>query len=495
MNILMIYPRYPVTFWSFKHILKYIAKKAAFPPLGLLTVAAMLPAEWNIRLVDLNIEKLKEKDMHWADYVMISAMLIQKDSVDEILVQCRSLKKKVIAGGPLFSGKPEDYYDSVDHLILNEAECTLPPFLDDLALGHPQKVYRSSEFPSLQNTPLPRWDLAKIRYYANLMIQFSRGCPFNCEFCDVTSLFGHNPRIKTEDQFLQELQTIYDTGWRGTVFIVDDNFIGNKKAIKTMLPRVIAWMKDHHYPFELLTETSINIADDDELILLMTQAGFNSIFIGLETPNEESLKECSKNQNCKRDMIASIKKLQAAGLQVFGGYIVGFDNDDESIFGRQIKFIQETGVVTAMVGLLNALPNTRLWHRLKKENRLDDNSSGDNTDGSINFIPRMDKAKLIEGYHKIVKTIYSPKYYYQRVNEFLKTYKPMPIKRKNKYSVRRLRAFVRSVFYIGILGNGATQWYYWKLMLKTLIFYRKSFAEAMTLVVYGYHFRKMAKKL
>jgi radical SAM superfamily enzyme YgiQ (UPF0313 family) len=495
MNILMIYPRYPVTFWSFKYILKYISKRAAFPPLGLLTVAAMLPKEWNIRLVDLNIEKPGKNDLQWADYVMISAMLIQKDSVDEILNECARLNKKVIAGGPLFTAKPEDYVDLVEHLILNEAECTLPPFLADLACGTAQKIYRSGIFPSLHNTPLPRWDIVKTKHYANLMIQFSRGCPFNCEFCDVTSLFGQNPRIKTEDQFLQELQTIYDTGWRGTVFIVDDNFIGNKKAIKSMLPRVIAWMKDHRYPFEMLTETSINIADDDELIGLMTEAGFTNIFIGLETPNEESLKECSKNQNCKRDMTAAIKKLQAAGLQVFGGYIVGFDNDDESIFARQIKFIQETGVVTAMVGLLNALPNTKLWHRLKKENRLDDNSSGDNTDGSINFIPRMDKAKLIAGYHKIVKTIYSPRYYYQRVNEFLKTYKPTPIIRQNKFSLRRMRAFVKSVFYIGILGNGASQWYYWKLMVKSLIFYRESFAEAMTLMVYGYHFRKMAKKL
>jgi radical SAM superfamily enzyme YgiQ (UPF0313 family) len=262
-----------------------------------------------------------------------------------------------------------------------------------------------------------------------------------------------------------------------------------------MLPRVITWMKAHQYPFEMLTETSINIADDDELIHLMTQAGFTNLFIGLETPNEESLKECSKNQNCKRDMTTAIKKLQAAGLQVFGGYIVGFDHDDESIFARQIKFIQETGVVTAMVGLLNALPNTKLWHRLKSENRLADNSSGDNTDGSLNFIPRMDRAKLIEGYNRLVKTIYSPRYYYQRVNEFLKTYKPTPIIRKNKYSWQRLKAFMKSVLYIGILGNGVSQWYYWKLMLKSLIFYRKSFAEAMTLIVYGYHFRKMAKKL
>lgn len=495
MNILMIYPRYPITFWSFKYILKYISKKAAFPPLGLLTVASMLPKEWNLQLVDLNIKKLKQKDLEWADYVMISAMLVQKDSVKEILDNCRQLEKKVIAGGPLFTGKPEAYIAFVDHLILNEAECTLPQFLADLKNGTPQKVYCSNSFPSLDITPLPRWDLVKIKNYATLMIQFSRGCPFNCEFCDVTTLFGHNPRTKTEGQFLQELQTIYDTGWRGALFIVDDNFIGNKKAIKAMLPRVIEWMKAHKYPFEMLTETSINIADDDELIQLMTQAGFQSIFIGLETPNEESLKECSKNQNCERDMTVAIKKLQAAGLQVFGGYIVGFDHDDESIFARQIKFIQETGVVTAMVGLLNALPNTKLWHRLKRENRLADTCSGDNTDGSINFIPRMDKAKLIAGYNKIVKTIYSPRHYYQRVNEFLKTYKPKPFARTNKYSWIRLKALMRSVFYIGILGNGASQWYYWKLMLKSLFIYRKSFAEAMTLMVYGYHFRKISKKL
>ncbi len=491
----MIYPRYPVTFWSFKYALKYISKKAAFPPLGLITVAAMLPGEWHVRLIDLNIEKLREKDLQWADYVMVSAMLIQKDSVNTILAECNRLRKKIIAGGPLFTANPEDYVSRVEYLILNEAESTLAAFLEDLKNGTARKIYRSEEFPSLRNTPLPRWDLVQTKQYANLMIQFSRGCPFNCEFCDVTSLFGHQPRIKTAEQFLQELQAIYDTGWRGTVFIVDDNFIGNKKAIKAVLPRVISWMQDHRYPFEMLTETSINIADDDELISLMTQAGFTNIFIGLETPNEESLKECSKNQNCKRDLTVSIKKLQAAGLQVFGGYIVGFDHDDESIFARQIKFIQETGVVTAMVGLLNALPNTKLWHRLKKENRLADNSSGDNTDGSLNFIPRMDKAKLIAGYNRLVKTIYSPGPYYQRVNKFLQTYKPAAIMRKNRYSLRNIKAFMKTVFYMGILGNGISQWYYWKLMLKTVIFYRRSFAEAITLMVYGQHFRKMAKKL
>jgi len=495
MNVLMLYPKYPATFWSFKYVLRYISKKAAFPPLGLLTVAAMLPEEWNVRLVDLNVQRMRRKDILWADYVMVSAMLIQKDSVDEILRECARFGKKIIAGGPLFTANPENYAQRVDHLILNEAECTLPVFLEDLARGVPQKIYRSSEFPSLHKTPLPRWNLINIKKYALLMVQYSRGCPFNCEFCDVTSLFGYNPRTKTENQFLQELQAIYETGWRGSLFVVDDNFIGNKKAIKKLLPRVIEWMKARDYPFEMLTEASINIADDDELIHLMTEAGFTDVFIGLETPNEESLKECSKSQNCQRDMASAIRKLQAAGLQVFGGYIVGFDNDDESIFDRQIKFIQETGVVTAMVGLLQALPNTKLWQRLKKENRLVENSTGNNTDGSLNFIPRMDKTRLVQGYHKLMKTIYSPRYYYQRVSEFLKTYRPKELARKNKYSLSRIKALVKSVFYIGIIGNGISQWYYWKLILKTLIFYRKSFVEAITLIVYGHHFRKMSKKL
>jgi len=251
-------------------------------------------------------------------------------------------------------------------------------------------------------------------------------------------------------------------------------------------------MKNHDYPFEFFTEASINIVDDEKLVHLMVEAGFKQVFIGLETPNEESLKECSKNHNCNRDLITAIKKLQTSGLAVFGGYIVGFDSDDEDIFDRQIKFIQESGVVTAMVGLLSALPNTRLWHRLKNDNRLEAVASGDNTDGSINFIPKMDSAKLIDGYRRIIKTIYSPKYYYQRICQFLRYYNPGG---KRKVESDRILAFLRSILYIGILGNGITQMYYWKLLVKALIFYRRSFKEVITLMIYGEHFRKVAKKI
>jgi radical SAM superfamily enzyme YgiQ (UPF0313 family) len=492
MNALLVYPEYPVTFWSFKHVLKFVAKKAAYPPLGLITVAAMLPEDWNIRLVDLNIERLTGRDLEWADCVMISAMAVQKKSVMEIIQRCRHHKVRVIAGGPLFNSTPEAFHRLVDHLILNEAELTLPPFLADLKEGHPKKVYRSPSYPDLSSTPVPRWDLINMKKYATLMIQFSRGCPFNCEFCDITSLYGRKARLKGEDQFIDELERIYDLGWRNAVFIVDDNFIGNKGKIKKILPRLIRWMEAREYPFSFITEASINMADDDELIKLMGDAGFDMVFIGLETPDEGSLKECSKVQNCGRDLIAAIRKIQAVGIQVLGGYIVGFDNDDEGIFSRQIKFIQESGVVAAMVGLLNAAPNTRLWHRLKAENRLQVNLSGDNTDGTINFIPRMEKEKLIAGYRKIVRTIYSPRYFYQRACRFLEQYRPL---RKRRLRMEDFKAFVRSIFYLGVLGNGVSQWYFWKMFFKSAICHRQSFAEAMTLMVYGYHFRKVANKV
>jgi len=258
------------------------------------------------------------------------------------------------------------------------------------------------------------------------------------------------------------------------------------------LPALARWLREMDYPFSFLTEATINLADDDELIDLMCEAGFDTVFIGLETPDNDSLRECSKNQNCSRDLTAAIQKLQTSGLQVFGGYIVGFDNDDEGIFSRQIRFIQESGVVTAMVGLLHALPQTKLWERLKAENRLDASASGENTDGTLNFIPRMDRTKLIEGYRKLVRTIYSPRFFYQRVCKFLEQYQP---RRRHRIRFIEVKALLKSMLYIGILGNGITQWYYWKMFFKSLVCYRRSFAEAMTLMIYGYHFRKVSNRV
>lgn len=492
MRVLMVYPQYPATFWSFKHVLKYVSKKAAYPPLGLLTVAAMLPSEWELKIVDLNVSALRQRDLQWADYVMISAMLVQKASVDQVLEQCRRLEKKVIVGGPLFNGLAEEYAAKADHLVLNEAEITLPEFLQDLRQGNLRKIYRTEKFPSLESTPPPRWDLVNIGDYASMCLQYSRGCPYNCEFCDISATLGRRPRVKSPAQFIGEMQALYDRGWRGSLFIVDDNFIGNKKAIKELLPRIIQWMKEHDYPFTLLTESSIELADDDELLRLVVDAGFNKVFIGLETPSEESLRGCSKIQNCRNDIPAQIRKLQSHGLQVMGGYIVGFDGDDEGIFSRQLRFIQETGVVTAMVGLLNALPNTRLWQRLKEENRLAFETAGNNTEAAVNFIPAMDRDKLIEGYRQLVKSIYSPALYYERVCRFLECYRPA---RREKLHLRHIGAFLKSVIYSGIFGNGRSQLYFWKMFWNTALFRPRAFPVAMTMMIFGEHFRKVARKI
>jgi radical SAM superfamily enzyme YgiQ (UPF0313 family) len=495
MRVLMVYPEYPATFWSFKHVLKYVSKKAAYPPLGLLTVAAMLPSEWEMKVADLNVAGLRESDLQWADLVMVSAMLVQKASTDHVLEQCRRLGKKVIAGGPLFNGLASEYMGKADHLVLNEAEITLPEFLEDLRNGSARKVYTTGKFPSLENTPPPRWDLVNIRDYASMSLQYSRGCPHNCQFCDISVTLGRRPRVKSPAQFIGEMQALYNRGWRGSLFIVDDNFIGNKKAIKTLLPQVIRWMEEQDYPFSLFTEASIDLADDDELLRLMMDAGFNKVFIGLETPSEESLRGCSKTLNCRNDIPAQIRKLQAHGLQVMGGYIVGFDHDDEGIFARQMRFIQETGVVTAMVGLLNALPNTRLWNRLKEENRLafdTAETTGNNTEANINFVPAMDRQKLIEGYRELVKAIYSPALYYERVCRFLECYRPA---RREKLQFRHVMAFLKSIIYNGLFGNGASQLYYWKMFWNTVLFRPRAFSVAMTMMIFGEHFRKVARKL
>jgi radical SAM superfamily enzyme YgiQ (UPF0313 family) len=421
MNILMIYPSFPDTFWSFKHALKFIRKKAAHPPLGLLTIAAMLPEQWPKRLVDVNVRKLTNKDLEWADCVFISGMIIQRDSAQRIIARCKAAGLKVVAGGPLFTHEYE-YFDQVDHFVLNEAEVTLGPFLEDLQKGIAKRIYNSSEFPDIEQTPVPLWALADMKRYASMSIQFSRGCPFNCEFCNVTTLFGHRTRVKSTEKIIAELNSLYEAGWRDQVFFVDDNFIGNKKHLKSkLLPALTQWQKDKvGLPFN--TEASINLADDEELMQMMVAAGFDAVFIGIETPNEESLAECNKIQNKNRDMVESVNQIQRAGLQVQGGFIVGFDSDSPTIFQRQIDFIQKSGIVTAMVGLLQAPYGTRLYDRMKKEGRLKDNLSGDNVDGSTNIVPRMGLDVLREGYINIMGHIYSPKNYYQRVKTFLKEY-------------------------------------------------------------------------
>ena len=494
MNILLVYPRYPDTFWSFRHALKFLFKKATFPPLGLVTVAAMLPKEWDKKLVDLNTTNLSDKDITWADYVFISAMVAQDDSAREVVDRCKKLGTKTVGGGPVFGVGYEEFgHDDIDHLISNEAEDLLPLFLEDLRKGCAKHRYTSEEWPDIRKTPVPLWSLINRKNYQAMSVQYSRGCPFNCEFCDIVILNGHVPRTKDAAQVVAELDALYDMGWRASVFFVDDNFIGNRRKLKTeILPAIIKWMEEKKHPFAFFTEASINLADDEELMRLMTRAGFDTIFVGIESPNEESLIECNKLPNKNRDLLASVRKIQNYGLQVQGGFIVGFDSDPLSIFKSQIDFIQKSGIVTAMVGVLMAPPGTRLYKRLKGEDRLLSGGSGDNTDGSTNFIPKMGHEALARGYKNVVDTIYAPKPYYDRIITFLKEYKP-DTRRRIRFSLLHVIALIRSTWALGIQEKGRL--HYWRLFVWTLLRKPRTFPLSMTLAAQGFHFRKVAKKI
>ena len=487
MKLLLISPECPETFWSFKHALRIISRKALLPPLGLLTVAAMLPSNWHKKLVDMAVQPLRDKDIAWADYVFISAMRIHKEPVDQLIARCRRLGARVVAGGPLFTAGYE-HAEQIDHLLLDEAEMTLPAFLRDLASGCPRHLYTSSERTDLQSTPLPCWDLIDMKDYACMPIQYSRGCPFCCDFCDVTRLFGYRMRTKTAEQILAELESLYVRGWRDSVFIVDDNFIGNARKLKeSILPAMIDWMDRRDHPFALSTQASINLSDDEELMDLMVQAGFDTVFIGIETPNDVSLAECSKSQNRNRDMVASVRTMQASGLQVQAGFILGFDSDTPSVFSTLTQFIQDSGIVTAMVGLLNAPVGTKLYDRLRRENRLLQTATGNNTDLSMNFVPVMRYEQLVAGYREVVSSIYSHRLFYERVLTFLKTYQPARKGRFRRQSYD-LWALLKSMWFLGIRSQGRT--YYWKLFLWALCRRPHLFPLAITLAVQGFHFRR-----
>ncbi|MFC2091067.1 B12-binding domain-containing radical SAM protein [Bacteroidota bacterium] len=488
MKILLVYPHIPDTFWSFQHALKFISKKASSPPLGLLTIAAMLPSHWEKKVVDLNVKKLQDKDINWADYVLISAMSVQQVSALEVIERCRKLNTKIVAGGPLFTGEP-NAFSNVDHLVLNEGELTFPAFMQDLENHCAEKIYQSSNFADLLETPPPDYSLVKVSDYSQISLQYSRGCPFHCDFCEITSLLGRKVRTKSSGQILLELDHILDTGHRGTVFFVDDNFIGNKKKIKEdLLPKIIEWMEEHKHPFCFTTEASINLSDDAGLMDLMARAGFVKVFVGIETPEVPSLLECGKHLNVERNMMECVRDIHNAGIEVSAGFIVGFDNDSPGVFQRQIDFIQQSGIITAMVGLLTAPNHTRLYNRLFKEGRILFRSNGDNTSKTLNFIPKMDKDVILKGYQQIVDTIYSRKAYYKRLKGFLRDYHPLN-KLRSKVSLESLLALWRSVIYIGLLSK--CRFHYWNLFFWSLFRRPDLFPMAITYSIYGYHFRKV----
>jgi radical SAM superfamily enzyme YgiQ (UPF0313 family) len=490
MKVLLVYPRDPDTFWSFRHVLSFVAKRAAFPPLGLLTVAAMLPRDWELKLVDTNVAALADCDIAWADWVMLSGMIVHKDSAREIARRCAALERPVIAGGPLFTtGHAE--FPEIPHFVKGEAEGIIDELVADMRAGQLQKAYRAAAFPDVTRTPAPRWDLVDVRHYVTLSVQFSRGCPFDCEFCDIVAMYGRVPRTKEPGQVIAELESLRRAGWRDMVFIVDDNFIGNKKRVRELLRAMVDWRARTRPTMAFLTEASVNLADHDDLLNLMVRAGFKKVFVGLETPVTECLEECDKVQNNKRDLVDAVRAMQGAGLEVMGGFIIGFDNDPLDIFRRQFDFIQRSGVVTAMVGLLTALPQTRLHERLMRDGRLLAGSIGNNTAAALNFVPRANREQLLAEYRELMRSLYAPENYYRRVRAFLAAWRPRgPGGRLNASD---LRAFLRSLWTLGVSHAGRLE--YWRLFWATLIVQPRKLHVAMELAIIGHHFRAVARKL
>ncbi len=482
MNVLLVYPEYPDTFWSFKHALPFLGKRSAYPPLGLLTVSALLPRGWSKRVVDLNVRSLKDGELDWADVVFFSAMIVQGPSLREQIARCKLRGLRTVVGGPIASTQDPNLAEA-DHIVEGEAEELIAELASDLERGVARPHYKAPRLPDVTLSPLPELHLASLRRYGAMPLQYSRGCPFTCEFCDIIEIYGRRPRTKTPEQVCAELTQIYKLGWRGRVFLVDDNFIGNKKSVKVLLPRLVEWMRDHKFPFSLVTEASLNLAEDLELLRLMREAHFTSVFLGIETPVAESLKETTKFQNLRMDLLESVRLIQSYGMEVMAGFIVGFDNDPPDVFERQIQFIREAAIPLSMVGLLSALPNTQLWRRLKAEGRLLKESLGSNTLLDMNFIPKMDAEKLLAGYRRILETIYSPGEYFQRVQAYLSE---LGAGARTPIVFADVLAFLRSLWKQGLVSNYRKE--YWKFVMQAAHRHRQHFDKAITLAIIGHHF-------
>ena len=490
-KILLLYPKIPPTYWSYKYALPFLGYRATMPPLGLITIAAMLPDNYEVQLVDMNIQELRREDITGADLVFISAMIVQKESFRQAVKLCNECGTPVAAGGP-YPTTSHQNIRGVDYFILNEGEITLPRFIHDLERGNPKKIYMDAAKPDITKTPAPRYELLEINAYATMAVQSSRGCPFNCEFCDIIEMFGRVPRYKLPEQLTGEMERLYETGFRGSLFVVDDNFIGNKKKVRRILDQIIAWQASRDYPFTLFTEASINLAQDGPLMDKMVEAGFDMVFVGIETPNHKTLALTQKQQNTKADILESVKKIQDKGLEVSGGFIVGFDGDAEDIFDLQIEFIQKAGIPIAMIGTLVALPNTQLYRRLEREGRIIGDASGNNTHAvELNFVPRMPRDILLAGYKRIISTIYKPKYYFARCRSLLKRL-PSNGARGEHIDINHLRALCLSLVKQTFSSYG---FHYLRLLLSAILHKPGKFPLAVNLAVKGYHFFKMTNDI
>jgi radical SAM superfamily enzyme YgiQ (UPF0313 family) len=488
MKALFISPEFPETFWSLQHAIKFLGVKAGSPPLALLTVAAMLPPEWPKKLVDLNVEPLTDDHLAWADLAFISAMTVQSPSADAVIRRCRAAGVKVCAGGVHFSTAGTSF-EPVDHLFIGEVEETFPVFLADLLQGKALPEYRASGFPNLGLSPAPAWELLQHSQYANMLVQVCRGCPHDCDFCHVIVLYGRHPRYKTPDQVLTELQGLYDAGWRGDITFADDNFICHHGKAKEILRALGPWQAENDYPFRCYAQVSLEVVDDQELLPLMAQAGFVGLFLGIETSDPASLQECNKRQNLNRDLVAAVRTIQSHGLEVIGGFIVGFDSDLPSVFAHQAEFIEEAAIPTAMINLLAAPPGTRLFFRLESEGRLLGTCDGDTTmnAGALNFIPRMGRERLLNGYKTLLGRLFEPKPYYRRVLNFLGHYHTNPHLPVHPPTSREVLAVVKIIYALGVKEPGRRA--FWSFLGRLLLQHRHRFPIGMSLAASGHHFR------
>ena len=495
-QVLLVWPRFPPSFWGFERMIELLPEKSVMPPLGLITVAALCPPEWNLRLVDRAFEDLRDEDLEWADLVLVSAMHAQRSDARSVLQLARSAGCRTIIGGPYASSQPDALLPYADHVVVGEVEAAFDGIRRSLESGFAPRLFRTSDRPDLSGAPTPRFDLLQLNAYSSLSIQFSRGCPFQCEFCDIITIYGRRPRSKAPSQILAELETIYELGWRKAIFVVDDNFIGNHKLALEMTRELAGWQERHGRPFVLYTEASIDLAQRSELLDAMVEANFLYVFIGIETTSAAALRETKKFQNLRRDALEQIRTIQARGLWVTGGFIVGFDSDDSGIFDRQIEFIDRAAIVWAMAGLLQAPPGTALYERLEREGRLIHESQTTSNFSAPNFETVLPPDTLIDGFRRMLLELYEPEAFFRRAFksfEYWKTHPrqtPPPPPPNNK-----MRTILRSLWHQGIRSEYRAV--YWRSLARILRDFGSEPAKmwlAMVVLFSAHHFLRYVRE-
>jgi len=496
-KVLMVWPRFPASFWSLGEVMEIVPERSLVPPLGLITVAGLCPKQWKIHLIDLAFEELRDEDILWADLVMVSAMAVQREGVRQTLERAAKLNRRTMIGGPYASSEPNTMLTLADHVVVGEPDEIFPEIAADLERGAARRLYRVTEKPDVSRTPVPRFDLLALQKYTLVSVQFSRGCPFTCEFCDIITLYGRRPRTKSPAQLIGELDALLQLGWRKDVFVVDDNFIGNSKAALELACELERWQRRNRYPFAFFTEASIDLAARPALLDAMVKANFCRVFIGIESPSAESLKETKKFQNLRRDPLDSIRLIQQHGLWVMGGFIVGFDSDPPDIFDQQIEFVKRAAIPWAMTGVLQAPPTTPLYERMKRDGRLlPDNPEPSNFDPP-NFRTVLPLPELLDGTKRMLLTLYDPRRFYERVLDSLERWQLQPEQRAPALSLLYLlRVLLKSVWKQGVLGGyRQAYWRYMRRLVWRWGLHAQKRRLGFELALSGHHFIRYARQV